>query len=367
MKNIALLDGLRGYACIWILFHHLIEMLQVEVSPVWEIVLNPLSPLLLFFTLSGFVMALLIDSKKEPYAQYIFRRYFRLAPALLIICLLYFAAFPIILTVLDALLPERVPVFASAYEHWPSQLLSKLSLLYGLLPWIPHAKSAFVPPAWSVSVEWQFYLIAPLLAVCFSKGWLLRCFFVFLTLTLAQLFLKVSVVFVGKYLFYIVVGMLTYYLIDPYQTASHNKRYAVFSMVVLLGIQLVILALTVNVYQLIALMLPFILWGMLMLLMMANTQPFLIRMRERLFENQWILGIGKTSYSFYLLHMLAMYAVLYLLLPYRVTMDVPTFFVAAFLLTLGLNMLIAKLSFNLIEVPTMRFASSWGHRLVDKK
>ena len=153
MRNIALLDGLRGYACIWILFHHLIEMLQVEVSPVWEIVLNPLSPLLLFFTLSGFVMALLIDTKKEPYAQYIFRRYFRLAPALLIICLLYFAAFPIILTVLDALLPERVPVFASAYEHWPSQLLSKLSLLYGLLPWIPHAKSAFVPPAWSVSVN----------------------------------------------------------------------------------------------------------------------------------------------------------------------------------------------------------------------
>lgn len=44
--------------------------------------------------------------------------------------------------------------------------LAHLTLLYGLLPKevLPDATGTLLPPAWSISLEWQFYLVAPFFA-----------------------------------------------------------------------------------------------------------------------------------------------------------------------------------------------------------
>ena len=55
--------------------------------------------------------------------------------------------------------------WASVTAHPVVHGLLHVLLLQGLTPdsWLPFSSSALLGPAWSLSLEWQFYLVAPLL------------------------------------------------------------------------------------------------------------------------------------------------------------------------------------------------------------
>lgn len=113
-----------------------------------------------FIVLSGYVITKLLLVKREPYHLFIYRRFLRLFPAFLA-CLLI------------AVLVRSWTVNSSAGDlareasentfFWP-QLLAHLSLLFGMVPstLLPESSVAFLPPAWSISLEMQLYLAAPL-------------------------------------------------------------------------------------------------------------------------------------------------------------------------------------------------------------
>ena len=68
-------------------------------------------------------------------------------------------------------LHEYAGLWKNAAYHIPLHL----TLLHGVVPekLLPSSATAFLGPAWSLSLEWQFYLIAPLwfgLAVS-NSGW----------------------------------------------------------------------------------------------------------------------------------------------------------------------------------------------------
>src|SRR6267142_3186556 len=121
-----------------------------------------------FLILSGFVIAKLIIEKGESYRAYLTRRFFRLYPVF-IICLIP-----------SIFLFERQPI-----GWFLSSLATHLSLLHGIVPesWSigPVGNECFaasiLPPAWSISLEWQYYLIAPafvgLLWKVRTRWWLL--------------------------------------------------------------------------------------------------------------------------------------------------------------------------------------------------
>ena len=103
----------------------------------------------IFFILSGFVIAMMEDSRQEPYRTFIIRRFFRLAPVYYLI---------LAMGIVDAI---RTHEYAPT-TFW-AHVASHVTMLHGLFPdevlfQSPHALDYV---SWSISVEWQFYLVAP--------------------------------------------------------------------------------------------------------------------------------------------------------------------------------------------------------------
>lgn len=171
------IDGLRGYlALIVVLFHSL------QASGYWSLPLgisnfiNGEVAVQVFIVISGFVITHLLVTRDEPYLPYITRRFFRLYPVYLLCCVLGVMAFPAWVHVSDHL-PWRNQPECSEYFRYIDEIytqhvhfladhaIAHAVMLHGLLPSeiLHRAAVTILSPAWSVSLEWQFYLIAPLI------------------------------------------------------------------------------------------------------------------------------------------------------------------------------------------------------------
>ncbi len=138
----------------------------------------------LFMIISGFVITHVILSRKDTYQTYIIQRFFRLYP-------LYVVAMIAAISVRgwDAAVwadpsyiadPLRAINRIASENAYPMlHAVLHVTMFHGVVPddRLAYASSAFLPPAWSLSVEWQFYLVAPLLLRVLIKpsplGWLL--------------------------------------------------------------------------------------------------------------------------------------------------------------------------------------------------
>jgi len=126
----------------------------------------------LFIIISGFVITHMILTKREPYPLYIARRALRIFPAYLI-CLAIAIPTPLMVVAIANTTPWADPMTASLARIEATQFIFPqfflhlglhLSLLHGIFPngLLPQSQFQFLAPAWSLSLEWQFYLLAPL-------------------------------------------------------------------------------------------------------------------------------------------------------------------------------------------------------------
>jgi peptidoglycan/LPS O-acetylase OafA/YrhL len=143
-----------------------------------------------FYVISGFYMAMVLDTRygrgREGYAEFLASRALRLLPAYLAVALL-----TLVLGIALSAVSARGLPFIEAWRGardagmpvsaWPEFALSQLTLagldLYQFFSWSPGAGFAFepdfhrdpaplyrmllVPQAWTLSVEFYFYLLAP--------------------------------------------------------------------------------------------------------------------------------------------------------------------------------------------------------------
>ncbi len=363
-KHIKALDGLRGLACLWILMHHLRELLGIEMMGIGVIISNPLTPLLLFFIMSGFVITSLREYRHEAILIYLLRRYLRLAPTLLILCVVYLFSVDIIITVLQAYLPERVAVFAGSYQDWPLYMLLKASLFYGLTaPWLPYSAAAIIPPAWSVTVEWQFYLLLPFLVFAFKNKqahwWVLAFILTFSVRTL----LHINVTFVDKYMPYLLFGIVSFFYIQRIKQHQKQQYAELLTILPLIILPLLALVFSGHILPVFALLLPYIVWCYTLYLVTASSLDIMSKFILSLLEGRFFQALGKVSYSFYLLHMLAMYFTLYGFMYFDITGNDLTFFSVCFIITALLTYAMSVVSYRWAERPFMRLASHWSSLL----
>jgi peptidoglycan/LPS O-acetylase OafA/YrhL len=140
---------------LWVFASHLVAIAWQPVSALpspWNTLLNGGYGVDVFIILSGFVITHLIQTKPESYGHYLWRRFCRLYP------LFFFAVSLALVGVHMGFMPMHFDE-SKISTHYAVHL----TMLHGLVPndWLQNAQGSLLTPAWSVSLEWQFYLVAP--------------------------------------------------------------------------------------------------------------------------------------------------------------------------------------------------------------
>ncbi len=172
MQNFRSIESLRAYMAWWVVFGHAAQLAggqYIFPHALYAILDDNYKAVNVFIIVSGFVITHLLLSKDENYLPYITRRAFRILPIYLFCLVLSVAVTHLMVTANT--LPwvaghdMRLDRFAQEAQNFHLHLLLHLTLMHGLPPTelLPFSASALLPPAWSLSLEWQFYLVAPFL------------------------------------------------------------------------------------------------------------------------------------------------------------------------------------------------------------
>ena len=164
------LDALRAIAALSVVCYHCVHWLRFPTGKSWEIFKNifcfneqagPLS-VRFFFVLSGFLITYLmfderINTGKFNIRNFYLRRILRIFPIYYILLIIGFVIYPTLLFLREVPYTEVSNPFRYIF------FISNFDAMYFNFP-----KNGLLGVQWSVSVEEQFYLLAPLLFLAAS-------------------------------------------------------------------------------------------------------------------------------------------------------------------------------------------------------
>jgi peptidoglycan/LPS O-acetylase OafA/YrhL len=235
-------------------------------------------------------------------------------------------------------------------------------MFHGAVPdiLVKDAPGAFLVPAWTVSLEWQFYLVAPLAfawvisakpyrrlglcALCAVVFWARH--YVIPTVEYgAALPFQVEFFFLGAASYFFYKGQ-----------ASHRQSDTAFPIACCLAVFL--LWLSSRAWPLI----PVVLWMAFFGLLLEQPSSLSSRLVPPLFTNPLMLYLGRISYSLYLSHILVIIVIQYALLTW---MPHLSRVVHCGLLLAGTTVVTVAVSAGLyryLEAPGIRVGRTWAHR-----
>lgn len=178
MPRFAAIEGVRGWLAWGVVVSHIAQVLGLGLHGGHEVWLGYAGEtgVMTFIAISGFVIAGLVVDKNEPWPRYITRRAFRIFPAYWVAYAAAFLALPLAIAALGsvpALVADPAYNYDEVLHGWQAAVADRpveqiglhAVLLQGVVPdslW-PYTSTAVLGPAWSLTLEWQFYLVAPAL------------------------------------------------------------------------------------------------------------------------------------------------------------------------------------------------------------
>lgn len=180
IQKIQSIEGLRGILALWVLLTHALSAsgLGQNWRGPFRVVATGQYAVDVFMVISGFVIFYLLNTARERYGQFLYRRFLRLYPVYLI-CLLFYSLllhvslhaysnvpWPHIVSLIDG------QVAKTSLDRFATHLLTHLFMLQSLIPSsiLTYSNYAIIGPAWSLSLEWQFYVLAPLFYAAIGHG-----------------------------------------------------------------------------------------------------------------------------------------------------------------------------------------------------
>ncbi len=311
MERIGSLESLRGLLAFWVVLGHTIKSTGYSSAGPgpFKLLAQPGLAVDVFIILSGFVIFSLLDRQSTTYRAFIVKRWFRLAPvylsALCVAALMVnwkvsmLSSFPFS----NMTVANNVVIAADTQKYLLAQFLAHLTMLHGMLSnsILPSSDYAFLGAAWSISVEWQFYLLAP---------WLYSLIVMRRTGLLALVILAICVIravnyggegFAVNQAGYFIVGIASYYL------WKHSPRWKLEAG----QMQLLTVVALAAVYLLVQRSVSLLLWIVVLSCIIAEKMGQLAAIQRWILQVlHWpgLLWLGKISYSVYLVHMLVFYA-----------------------------------------------------------
>jgi peptidoglycan/LPS O-acetylase OafA/YrhL len=349
-ERLAELEGVRALMAWWVVAGHIAWFFSDRVG---DAIHND-SAVLVFMALSGFVITSLVCDRREPYGAFMLRRVFRLWPAYLIALAISAATLSAQASALaGAPFHPQFAAFrlanitASMHQYWP-HLATHLLLAQGLVPdaVLPHGSVAMLGQAWSLSVELQFYLIAPLLVWLISSGRAGVVAAIALGICLFMLGghgpLRDNSAFIGRYAPWFAVGIASYYLWRGRERRGGARLVGGFCV-------------AVAAYGALTREPAALVWiGVLMAL-------FWVGPMGRLLAHPVLRRLGEASYSTYLFHMLPLYLGAYLL--NFLALDRWVYLAALTTITVAVTLVASLASYRFVEKPAMalgaRLAKRW--------
>jgi peptidoglycan/LPS O-acetylase OafA/YrhL len=169
------LDGLRGLAALTVAFHHFLYSISTVVdrpAALWALKYTPLhavwaghQAVVLFFVLSGFVLAVPFYSRAVSYQGFVVKRIFR-------ICVPYWAAVLLALGASHLVFRHKVPGLSTWFNSWWNDPVSVQVLLGHLLLVDSFPNNLLDPVLWSLVHEMRISLVFPfLMALLLRYGW----------------------------------------------------------------------------------------------------------------------------------------------------------------------------------------------------
>jgi peptidoglycan/LPS O-acetylase OafA/YrhL len=368
-------EGFRAYLALWVVICHALWASGYEPA-----MLSGLPSLLrqgdlaveVFVIISAFVIFLLLDTKRLSFVPFIVRRFFRLFPLFVV---LFIIAIPISKVSLwnathagAYLTPQHIDHQVLRIESWWQNLEwhapLHLLMLQGAVPetLLSDSPGAFLDPAWSVSLEWQFYLVAPLafgLAVSsrpFRRIALyLGCGLLFLAArgVLPPVKYGAALPYHVEYFF---VGAVSYFI---YRSYSGRARAA---NPFLLGCCVALVLVGAGGDEPLRFV-PLALWIAFLGLMLEDRSTISWRIVSSLFTNRIAQGLGRISYSIYLSHMLLLAIVQYALLRWAPDLGRAAHFGVLLALTAVGTILASMFLYQYLEAPGISVGRALTQRL----
>lgn len=363
------LEGLRAYLAIWVAVGHGLQTSgYLEGGGLVKFLLMGDQAVHMFVILSGFVITHLLLRGQESYPTYITRRFFRLYPAYVVACVIGFFMLPYWAELGDKVRWADDPGWASyasgvkeiASQSWDNTLphaLLHAVMLHGTVPTeiLPRASMTFLPAAWSISLEWQFYLIAPLVlaAAMSANAW--RAIVTFALLVVAYALYSKGKMGTWVLPAFIIAGA-------PYFAVGIISRLIGDKVA---GLQIHPLALSAIAALLIISFAPgqyaLLLWIPIFLFLHSGRTDWSTKAFDWIFANPVARWVGEGSYSLYLIHRPVQVVMATLAISYVPNIQKPLM-LAVQLAAVVLAVPVALLMWKLIEKPGMAL----GRRLASR-
>ena len=317
-----------------------------------------------FIILSGFVIFFMLSETRDNYVVYLIKRFFRIFPIYLLVLVVSIVTLAWFKDILLQAPPgestlSRIQLIDAAYFKAPFQLLAHAALLQGVIPvhWIPFSSYTFVGQAWSVSVEWQFYLIAPLLFawIAKSESTSTKIALVILVLAIGGWTVMTDDGFVGRHCAMFILGFLSLYFYRDLAHTLSTKTIVASAFLLTLASAVIVPRYAV----------PIAIWCVTFGSVIVHTRHPLQRNPVATLLNLKVTAfIGRISYSIYMTHMLIVMILLkgFTYLP----MGLHVRYVVFPLTVMAVTILCSAVTYKLVEMPFQKVGKKLAGHLKNR-